>query len=175
MNYPRYGLAPELTASEWFNVEQPLSLADLRGKVVVLYVFQMLCPACVSHGVPQMRKLQQHFGSAEIQVLGLHSVFEHYEAMGPVSLDAFLHEYRINFPVAVDEPGGIDPVPKTMQEFRLQGTPTVVVIDRDGYIRFHALGPLDDMVLGHVIGTLMSEDETDHLNIAEDGSEGWPE
>jgi hypothetical protein len=45
--------APELSVMRWFNQPEPLSLAKLRGRVVLLYAFQMLCPGCVAHGTPQ--------------------------------------------------------------------------------------------------------------------------
>ena len=37
-------LAPELQTSGWLNTPQALTLAALRGKVIVLHAFQMLCP-----------------------------------------------------------------------------------------------------------------------------------
>ena len=42
--------APPWTTREWFNTGEALHLAGLRGNVVVLHAFQMLCPACVHHG-----------------------------------------------------------------------------------------------------------------------------
>lgn len=48
--------APELIVDRWFNADQPLTLAALRGRVVFLHAFQMLCPGCVSHGTPQAQR-----------------------------------------------------------------------------------------------------------------------
>ena len=93
--------APELAVTRWFNTLDNPTLADLRGEVVVIETFQMLCPGCVSHGLPQAKRIQQNFGD-DITLLGLHTVFEHHDAMTPVSLEAFLHEYQITFPVGVD-------------------------------------------------------------------------
>ena len=45
--------APPLQVAQWFNTKQPLTLEGLRGRVVVLHAFQMLCPGCVQHAVPQ--------------------------------------------------------------------------------------------------------------------------
>lgn len=45
--------APPWTTREWFGIDDAVQLPDLRGKVVVLHAFQMLCPACVHHGLPQ--------------------------------------------------------------------------------------------------------------------------
>ena len=93
--------APELQVDRWLNTEAPVTLESLRGKVVVLHAFQMLCPGCVANAIPQARRLNEIAGSIDgLVVLGIHTVFEHHAAMTPVSLEAFLHEYRITFPVA---------------------------------------------------------------------------
>jgi hypothetical protein len=42
--------APELDVVRWFNADEPVTLAGLRGQVIVIEAFQMLCPGCVSHG-----------------------------------------------------------------------------------------------------------------------------
>ena len=97
--------APELQVAEWLNVTAPVTLASSRGRVVVIEAFQMLCPGCVLHGLPQAQTIRRAFGPSDVAVLGLHTVFEHHEAMAPVSLRAFLHEYRIDFPVGIDAPG----------------------------------------------------------------------
>ncbi|WP_199442054.1 TlpA disulfide reductase family protein [Umezawaea beigongshangensis] len=137
----------------WFNGD-PLDLAQLRGRVVVLEAFQMLCPSCVSHALPQAVRLSRTFGD-EVAVVGLHTVFEHHEAMTPVSLKAFLHEYRITFPVGVDAVGGEHPAPVTFSRYRMRGTPTTVLVDRDGMLRAQKLGPVDDMTLASAVTTLL--------------------
>ena len=57
-----YPAAPELAITRWFNTATDPTLADLRGEVVVIEAFQMLCPGCVSHGLPQAKRIQQAFG-----------------------------------------------------------------------------------------------------------------
>lgn len=149
--------APELDVVQWFNTPEPLSLAALRGRVVVLHAFQMLCPGCVSTGLPQAQKIANLFSPDEVAVIGIHTVFEHHEAMTPVALAAFLHEYRIGFPVAVDRPGGEGPIPHTMAAYGMRGTPSLVLIDRAGNVRRHAFGAEDDLRVGAEIGWLMAE------------------
>jgi peroxiredoxin len=146
---------PELSVQQWFNSE-PLTLAALRGRVVLLHAFQMLCPGCVSHGTPQAKKAHEIFGS-QLAVIGLHTVFEHHAAMTPVSLEAFIHENRLTFPVAVDRPGENGPIPQTMHAYGIRGTPTHILIDRSGMIRHHDFGAEDDMVLGAKIAVLLTE------------------
>ncbi len=148
--------APALDVSEWLN-SAPLDLADLRGRVVVLHAFQMLCPGCVSHGLPQAKAVHEAFPASDVAVIGLHTVFEHHEVMGPAALRAFLHEYRIRFPVAVDRPGSDGPIPMTMRAYGMEGTPSLVLIDRNGSVRLHQFGRLDDLRLGAWIGELVAE------------------
>ena len=152
--------APPWTTREWFNTGGAvLQLADLRGRVVVLHAFQMLCPACVRHGLPQAQRIAAAFAPQGVAVIGLHTVFEHHAAMTPVSLQAFLHEYRIGFPVGVDAPSADarDPIPATMQAYGMQGTPSLVLIDRQGHLRRHSFGAEDDLALGATIAQLVLE------------------
>jgi len=75
--------APELQATRWFNTTEPPTLAALRGRVVALHAFQMLCPGCVTQGTPQTQRLFDAFDPQDVSVLGLHTVFEHHEVMTP--------------------------------------------------------------------------------------------
>ena len=146
--------APELSVSQWFNSEQAIALQSLRGRVVVIEAFQMLCPGCVTHGLPQAKQVHALFTEDKVAVLGLHTVFEHHEAMTPVSLEAFIHEYQLRFPVGVDEAGDQD-VPKTMAAYRLRGTPSLIIIDRDGNLRASHFGHTPDMQIGAEIAALL--------------------
>jgi hypothetical protein len=167
MTSSRFGLrpagspAPAWQTREWFNHPpgDALALASLRGRVVVLHAFQMLCPACVHHGLPQAQRIRASFAAQDVAVIGLHTVFEHHAAMTPVSLQAFLHEYRIGFPVGVDAPNAeaSDPIPQTMRAYGMQGTPTLILIDRQGKLRRQAFGTEDDMLVAAGIAMLVAE------------------
>ncbi|TAM58562.1 redoxin domain-containing protein [bacterium] len=151
------GPAPELTVTQWFNTDTPLTLEALRGRVVVIEAFQMLCPGCVAHGLPQAVRIRQTFGAADVAVIGLHTVFEHHEAMTPTALEAFLYEYHIQFPVAVDAPCEGHPIPRTMAAYAMQGTPTLILIDRRGRRRAQYFGEVSDLRLGAEIMALATE------------------
>lgn len=153
--------APELLVSRWFNSSAGLSLADLRGRVVFLHAFQMLCPGCVQHAVPQSLKVASAFSATDLAVIGIHTVFEHHQVMGPDALSVYLKENRIAYPVAVDAYEDNDcarhPLPLTMQAYAMQGTPTLILIDRQGRLRRKHFGLLDDLRLGAEIATLLAE------------------
>ena len=95
--------------------------------------------------------------NTDLCVIGLHTVFEHHAAMTPVSLEAFIHEYRLTFPIGVDQQMEGSPIPQTMQRYGMKGTPTSILIGRDGQIRHHGFGQEDDMAIGMIIGSLLAE------------------
>lgn len=156
-----------LDVAAWLNGTAPA----MDGKVVALHAFQMLCPGCVTHGIPQAVKMGQAF--PELVVIGLHSVFEHHDVMTPRALEAFIHEYRLPFPVAVDRPVPGSPIPATMQHYALRGTPSLLLFDGEGRLRLNHFGSIDDMVLGAVIGRLLAGQP--HAAAAAPGASGQPD
>ncbi|MFV3129036.1 redoxin family protein [Niveispirillum sp. KHB5.9] len=150
-------LAPELAVTSWFNTQKPLTLAGLRGRPVLIHAFQMLCPGCVIHGTPQAQKAHMMFRDSDLQVIGLHTVFEHHDAMNARALEAYIHEFRVTMPIAVDQPGDGTPTPVTMRRLGLRGTPSSVLIGRDGRIRHHGFGQEDDMAVGALIAAAIAE------------------
>ncbi|MGE6761085.1 redoxin domain-containing protein [Corallococcus interemptor] len=157
--------APAWQTTTWLNTPEPLTLERLRGKVILLHAFQMLCPGCVARGIPQAQRVAEVFAGAPLVVVGLHTVFEHHEAMKLESLRAFLHEYRVKFPVGVDAPGeGGDPIPRTMSAYAMRGTPTTVLIDAQGRLRRQVFGVHDDLQLGAEIQTLLLEAQSSPMS-----------
>lgn len=148
---------PELEVTRWLNSDKPVTLAGLKGKVVVLIAFQMLCPGCVSEGLPQARKIRQRFSPDQVAVIGLHSVFEHHAVMTEQALEVFQNEYRWPFPVGIDKPDGKGP-PKTFATYQMQGTPSLLIFDRAGRLRRHYFGHPDDIRLAAEIMALSIED-----------------
>jgi len=131
-----------------------LHLSALRGRVVVLVAFQVLCPDSIACAIPQARRIHETFEPSDVAVLGLHTTFEHHEAYNSAVLRAFIHEYRLKFPIALDSPNAAGPIPHTMDRYNMRGTPSLVLIDRDGLIRKHAFGAADDLRIGAEIGAL---------------------
>jgi thiol-disulfide isomerase/thioredoxin len=151
--------APELQTSSWLNTSQPITLASLRGKVIALHTFQIFCPGCVQMGIPQAQRISQEFDSSRVAVIGLHTVFEHHEVMGRDALEVFVYEYRLRFPIGIDKyDGPAQGIPLTMRAYQMQGTPSLVLIDKRGRIRLHKFGHVSDLAVGFSIGALLSEE-----------------
>jgi hypothetical protein len=149
-------LLPDWQVSTWLNTPAPLTLQSLRGKVVLLHTFQMLCPGCVAYGLPQAERVRQTFPATELAVVGLHTVFEHHTVMNVDALRAFIHEYRWSFPIGVDEPDGRGGPSCTMARYGLRGTPSCLVLDRQGRVQLHHFGQIDDLALGALLGRVIA-------------------
>lgn len=149
--------APELDVSEWFNTPAPLTLEALRGRVVFLHTFQLLCPGCVSDALPQVKRIERLFCHTDLAIVGLHTVFEHHQAMTPATLKAFIHEYRLASPVGVDRADPRSDIPLTMQAHGLRGTPSSVLIGRDGAIIHRVFGVEEDMAVGARIAMALAQ------------------
>lgn len=159
-------LAPELKTVSWLNTPHPITLTSLRGKVVLLHAFQMLCPGCVQVGIPQTQRIFEEFNPDQVAVIGLHTVFEHHSVMGREALEVFAYEYRLRFPIGIDKPSDQHVIPHTMMTYQMQGTPTTILIDKTGHLRLHKFGHVNDLILGVSIGTLLAE-EVDETGLVE--------
>ena len=150
-------MASEWQVEVWLNTPAPLELSQLRGRVVLLHAFQMLCPGCVSHAVPQAERVHREYAELGVSVIGLHTVFEHHAAMLPLALEVFVHEYRVTHPVGVDVAVDGIAIPATMRRYGMRGTPTLILIDRVGKLRLHEFGRMEDLRLGMMLGQLLAE------------------
>jgi len=150
-------LAHEIHAHTWYNTDRPLLLSGLRDRVVVLVAFQVLCPKSLSCGIPQAQRIYETFEPCDVTVIGLHSTFEHHDAVTPAVLKAFIQEYRLKFPIAFDQPNPTSPIPHTMERYKMRGTPSLILIDRRGLVRKHTFGAVDDLRIGAEIGALIQD------------------
>ncbi|MET0344115.1 MAG: TlpA disulfide reductase family protein [Polyangiales bacterium] len=148
-------VAPPLVVAQWFNSPAPIELASLRGRVVLIYAFQMLCPGCVQFTIPQAKEVHAEFDSERLVVLGLHTVFEDHDRMTPQALEEFIAENQLRFPIGVDMPDAR--LPKTMKAYDMQGTPTVVIIDAEGRRRVQHFGHVTDLQLSATLNALIAE------------------
>ena len=162
MKFTKYRQAPSLEIQEWINAENEITLEKLKGKIVIIYAFQMLCPGCVQHSIPQSKRLYEKFKNKEIEVLGLHTVFEHNEVMTAEALKVFIDEYQIKYPVGIDLPVEDDYRPATMKKYDMQGTPTLIIIDQEGNLKMKAFGFVEDLDIGLLVGSLINNSKTEN-------------
>ena len=150
-------LAPELLVQTWYNTDRPLLLSGMRDRVIVLVAFQVLCPQSLACAIPQALRIFETFEPSDVAVIGLHATFEHHDAYSPAVLKAFIHEYRLKFPIALDQASHGSPIPHTMDRYNMRGTPSLVLIDKQGLVRKHVFGQVEDLRIGAEIGALTQE------------------
>jgi DNA-binding beta-propeller fold protein YncE len=118
-------------ASEWLNVAAPISLAQLRGKVVLLDFWTYGCINCM-HVLRDLKVLEERFPE-ELVVIGVHSPkFPNERASD--NLKRVLVRYEIEHPVANDSDHVI------WRRYGVQAWPTRVIIDPAGNLVGTAMG-----------------------------------
>ena len=118
--------APELTGRGWLNTGgRALSLADLRGRIVVLDFWTFCCVNCL-HVLDELRPLEEKYADSLV-LIGVHSPKFEHEA-DAVALAAAVERYAVHHPVLDD------PELATWQAYTARAWPTLVVIDPEGYI-----------------------------------------
>jgi sugar lactone lactonase YvrE/thiol-disulfide isomerase/thioredoxin len=118
--------APELPGDlDWLNVEQPLTLAGQRGKVVLLDFWSYCCINCM-HVLPDLRYLENKYPDV-LTVIGIHSPkFENERNTG--QLQKAVNRYHIRHPVANDSRFQL------WQTYGIKAWPSIIIIDPEGYV-----------------------------------------
>lgn len=149
-----------LPVDHWLNTEGPMDIRGMRGKVVVVCAFRMDCPDSLRHALPQAARIREAFDPSDVEVIGLHPAFEASNPMGALTLAAFLLEYDVRIPVALDASATSAANDSTsMGTLGVAGTPSLVLIDRMGRLRANVFGRPSDMLVGSAIATLAAEKE----------------
>jgi thiol-disulfide isomerase/thioredoxin len=137
--------APELTGRAWLNTGgQALSLAGLRGRVVLLDFWTFCCVNCL-HVLDELRPLEQKY-SDTLVVIGVHSPKFEHEA-DPQALAAAVERYEVHHPVLDD------PELSTWRQYAVRAWPTLSVIDPEGYV----VAQLSGEGHGHALDRLIED------------------
>lgn len=147
--------APELVGgTAWLNISKPLTLADLKGKVVLLDFWTYCCINCM-HIIPDLKKLEAKY-PRELVVIGVHSAKFENERDAENIRQAILR-YEIEHPVVNDSNFTI------WQAYGARAWPTLVLIDPEGYIVGSASGEGHYEVLDKLIGQLVADYRSKNL------------
>jgi thiol-disulfide isomerase/thioredoxin len=123
----------------WFNVAQPLTLADLRGRLVILDFWTFCCVNC-AHAHPTLKRLEESF-PGEVAIVGVHSPkFDHER--DPSEVAHAIARYGITHPVVHD------PDLTLWDDYAVRAWPTLVFISPDGFVIGQMSGePHPDLLL----------------------------
>jgi len=129
---PDLGPAPELTNDTWLNVDAPLRLADLRGKVVIVDMWTFGCINC-QQVIPSLKSWHSKYAEQGLVIIGNHfPEFSYEEDLANVK-DA-VARYGIKYAVAQDNDGA------TWQAYKNHYWPALYLIDKQGHIRYVHIG-----------------------------------
>lgn len=118
--------APELNGAAWLNTDHPLTLAELRGKLLLLDFWTYCCINCM-HVLPDLKYLEEKYAGQPLVVIGVHSAkFENEKDTDNIR-QAILR-YDIRHPVVVDVNH------RLWNAYAVRGWPTLVLVDPAGYI-----------------------------------------
>jgi thiol-disulfide isomerase/thioredoxin len=143
--------APELTGKGgWLNTGgQQYTLADLRGRIVILDFWTFCCINCL-HVLDELRELEEKHRDTVV-VIGVHSPKFVHEAEHQAVVDA-VERYGVEHPVLDD------PELATWKQYAVRAWPTLVVIDPEGYVVAQHAGEGH----AHAIERLVAELEAEH-------------
>ena len=143
--------ASELVGRGWLNTGgRDVTLADLRGKVVVLDFWTFCCINCL-HVLDELRELEAQYRDVLV-VVGVHSPKFVHEA-DPVALAAAVERYEVHHPVLDD------PDLTTWSAYTARAWPTLVVVDPEGYVVAHMAGEGHRRNLEILVADLVAEHE----------------
>ncbi|MEE6295331.1 NHL domain-containing thioredoxin family protein [Georgenia wangjunii] len=143
--------ASELLGRGWLNTGgRSLSLADLRGKIVLLDFWTFCCINCL-HVLDELRPLEERYHDVLVTI-GVHSPKFVHEA-DPDALAAAVQRYDVAHPV-LDDPELV-----TWSAYTARAWPTLVLIDPEGYIVAHMAGEGHTPNLAVLLEQLIAEHE----------------
>ena len=118
--------APEITGGQgWLNTDKPLSLAALKGKVVLLDFWTYGCINCI-HIIPDLKKLEEKYAK-QLVVIGVHSA-KFQNEKETENIRRIILRYEIEHPVYNDSEYAV------WQSYGVRAWPTQVLIDPAGYV-----------------------------------------
>lgn len=141
--------APEFPAGmEWLNTTAPLTMKDLRGKVVILDFWTYCCINCI-HIMPDLKRLEAKY-AGELVVVGVHSAKFTTEQATENIRQAVLR-YELEHPVVNDNRMRI------WNEYAVRAWPTLMLIDPEGYIVGYHSGEGIYDIFDEAVGKLVAE------------------
>jgi len=140
--------APELSPGEWIN-SPPLTLASLKGKVVVIDFWAFECVNC-RHILPKFQSWYNKYRDKNVVFIGIHTP-ETAEERDLPSLHKFLSENNITVPVLADNSY------RNWDRYNVEFWPSTFLIDKKGVIRKFHFGELGFSSLESIIQTLVDE------------------
>jgi cytochrome c biogenesis protein CcdA/thiol-disulfide isomerase/thioredoxin len=130
------GSAPNFSGiTRWFNTSHSLTMAGLRGRVVLVDFWTYSCINCL-RTLPHVKDWYARYGDDGLVVIGVHTPEFPFESI-PANVAAAIRQWGITYPVA------LDPAYKTWNAYNNEYWPAEYLIDAQGHIRYTSFGEGD--------------------------------
>ena len=126
-NNPVGKSAPEFIGKEWLNTEKPLTMADRKGKVTLVYFWTFACYNC-QNNMPAIKRITEAFKKDGVETISIHTP-EIAEEKVVANVKSAVEKRSIKYPVLIDGQNA---------NWKAWGTgmwPTIFVIDKKNKIR----------------------------------------
>ena len=118
--------APDFPAgAEWLNTDKPISIKDLKGKLVLIDFWTFCCINCI-HIIPDLHKLEEKYKN-ELVVVGVHSA-KFLTERGTENIRQAILRYGIEHPVINDKDFEV------WNQYTASAWPTLVLVDPRGKV-----------------------------------------
>jgi peroxiredoxin len=145
---PMEGLsAPDFTLPTLDGKEMKLS--DYRGKIVFLNIWATWCAPCKEE-MPSMQKLYELMRGKDFVMLTI-SIDEKKE-----TVEAFMKDNNLTLPVALDQQQKVSPL------YRITGVPETFLIDKNGMVMHHLIGP-GDWINPEIVSALVNMSDKPYI------------
>jgi thiol-disulfide isomerase/thioredoxin len=145
----QFKLAPELTNVNGYINSEPITLADLRGKVVLVDFWTYSCINCI-RTIPYLNAWHEKYADNGLVIVGIHTPeFEFEKDYNNVK--AAVEKFNIKYPVVQDNEKG------TWEAYENRYWPRKYLIDNEGYVRFDHIGEGAYTETEKVIQSLLAE------------------
>ena len=149
------------TDMEWLNIGRPLTLKQLRGKIVLLDFWTYCCINCM-HVIPDLKKLEAKYSDALV-VIGVHSAKFTTEKETD-NIRAAILRYEIQHPVVNDRDFAV------WKSYHIKAWPSFALIDPDGKLVGNHSGEgvfaLFDLYIGQMIEAFDRKEKLDRSQVS---------
>ncbi|MBO0960202.1 redoxin domain-containing protein [Neobacillus sp. MM2021_6] len=121
-----------------------MKLSDLKGKKVILNLWATWCPPCKAE-MPNMQEFYQEHEGKNVEIVAVNLTTAEKD---PNSIEKFVKDYGLTFPVLLDNSGQIG---ETYQAFTI---PTSYMIDTNGIIHKKIVGLMDKDMMNELINSI---------------------
>lgn len=140
--------APELIAGQWFNSE-PLTLSELRGRVVYIEFWTFGCSNCINT-LPTVKRFHATYRDKGLTVIGIQSPEFDYEKVS-ANIENALKKRGLEYPILTDNEM------KNWDSYGVNAWPSIFIIDKKGQIRYEHIGEGAYAEQESVINKLLAE------------------